>query len=144
VRSFEILEHTADVGIRARAESLPELFLCSAEAVLEIMGGRRPNARARSEDAENIEITAPDLGALMVDWLGEVLYVVDARDAVVTQLMVEAVGIKQEEWALAASLATAPRAEGEPEGTAVKAITYHRLKIEETSAGWVAEAYVDV
>jgi SHS2 domain-containing protein len=32
--SFEVLEHTADIGFRATANSLPELFESAAEALV--------------------------------------------------------------------------------------------------------------
>jgi SHS2 domain-containing protein len=37
-----------------------------------------------------------------------------------------------------------PRGDERLEGTAVKAVTYHQLRVEPTASGWVAEVYVDV
>ena len=136
---FEILEHTADVGIRAEAVDLSGVFEQATLGLLDIVGtwaGGRPAA-------ENVELAveAADVGALLVDWLGEVLYVVDSRDAVVASLELEEVTERR----AAGRLGIAPRDESAYEGgTQVKAITYHRLAVEQGPGGWSATVYVDV
>jgi SHS2 domain-containing protein len=37
-----------------------------------------------------------------------------------------------------------PRGDIEPEGTAVKAITYHQLAVDERADGWHVTVFVDV
>lgn len=136
---FEILEHTADVGIRAEAVDLPGVFEQATLGLLDIVGTWAP----RREETEHVDvdIEADDAGALLVDWLGEVLYVGDARDAVVTSLALTEVTSRR----AAGRLGIAPRDEAAYEGgTQVKAITYHRLSVEQTGDGWSATVYVDV
>ena len=136
---FEILEHTADLGIKAEAVDLPGVFEQATLGLLDIIGTWAP----RPDPAEEVDldVDAADLGALLVDWLGEVLYVGDSRDAVVTSLEMTAVTPRR----AAGRLGIAPRDERTYEGgTQVKAITYHRLAVEETPAGWSAIVYVDV
>ena len=132
---FEILEHTADVGVRAWGTTLEECFEQAALGVLAINGAYVSGSGER----DKIELAAPDLGALLVDWLSEVLYLHDARDAVVTGLGVENVSDDQ----LSGWVELRARTE-ELEGTAVKAVTYHRLAVEPSDDGWSATLYVDV
>ncbi|MBA3349284.1 MAG: archease [Actinobacteria bacterium] len=150
--SFEILEHTADVGIRAQGASLEELFEQASRGLAEIIGIWNPSsASGRTDDgrAEEllIDLQAPDLGALLVDWLQEIVYVADVRDGVLSHVEAKVVRDADDEGAggcaAAGRLWLEPRI-GEGEGTAVKAITYHRLKVAPTPAGWTAEVYVDV
>lgn len=136
---FEILEHTADVGIRAEAVDLSGVFEQATLGLLDIVGtwapGREPDERVE------LDIDADDVGALLVDWLGEVLYLGDSRDAVVTSLDLTEVTPNR----VVAKVGIAPRDEAAYEGgTQVKAITYHRLAVEETGDGWTATVYVDV
>ncbi|MDQ3982637.1 MAG: archease [Actinomycetota bacterium] len=135
---FEILEHTADVGIKAEAVDLRGVFEQATLGLLDIVGAWAPTADSESVD---LDIEAADAGALLVDWLGEVLYVHDSRDAVVTSLeMLEVTAAHA-----AGRLGIAPRDEAAYEGgTQVKAITYHRLAVERTPGGWSATVYVDV
>ncbi|MDQ3783744.1 MAG: archease [Actinomycetota bacterium] len=151
--SFEILEHTADVGIRARGKSLEELFEQASRGLAEIIGIWRPastSERKGQVHAEQtlIDLDARDLGGLLVDWLGEIVYLADVKEGFLTQ--VEAEAVREPGDAAAGGCSAAgrlwlePRVGEQPEGTAVKAITYHRLKVAPTPTGWMAEVYVDV
>lgn len=133
---FEILEHTADVGVRARGASPQEVFEQATRGLLEITGASRRGAGERV----TIEVSANDLGGALVDWLEEVLYLQDARDSVVTSLRVESAGDSGARgW-----VEIAPRGQ-ELEGTAVKAITYHQLEVSEQADGtWMAVVYLDI
>ena len=136
---FEILEHTADVGIRAEAVDLSGVFEQATLGLLDIVGTWAPGG----EPAERVDlaIDADDLGALLVDWLGEVLWLGDSRDAVVTSIAIHGVTERR----ATGVLGIAPRDEAAYEGgTQVKAITYHRLAVERTGDGWSATVYVDV
>ncbi|MDQ3963709.1 MAG: archease [Actinomycetota bacterium] len=132
---FEIIEHTADVGIRCRGRTIEECFEQAAFGVLAINGAYVAGPGER----DTITLDAPDLGALLVDWLSEVIYLHDARDAIVTGLGVESI----HDNALSGWVEVRNRT-GEIEGTAVKAITYHRLVVERVDEGWEATFYVDV
>ncbi len=137
---FEILEHTADVGIKAEAVDLSGVFEQATLGLLDIIGTWAPGSGGGGETVE-IEVEAADAGALLVDWLEEVLYVHDSRDAVVTSLRMSEVTPGR----AAGTIGIRPREEESYEGgTQVKAITYHRLAVEETPAGWTATVYVDV
>lgn len=84
---FEIIEHTADVGVRCSGATIEECFEQAALGVLAINGAYVTGAGER----DTIDLDAPDLGALLVDWLSEILYLHDARDAIVTGLGVTAI-----------------------------------------------------
>ncbi len=134
---FEILEHTADVGIRARGGSLEELFEQATFGLLDIQGTWVPDEQG---DGLSIELEAPDVGALLVDWLDEVIYVHDARDALVSAVELRKVSASR----ASGVLTLVPRGDRRPMGTAVKAATFHRLKVVQDGDEWLAEVYVDV
>ena len=73
---FEILEHTADAGIVARGETLPELFAHAAEGMFTLMvdldGVRETEVRAVSARGE-------DAARLLADWLLELLILTDTE-----------------------------------------------------------------
>lgn len=133
---FEHIEHTADVGIRAWDGSLEGCFEQTTLGLLAIMDAWEPGAGERVE----LELEARDRVALLVDWLSEVLYLQDARDAVVSDIDIEHVS----ETGIKGSVSLVPRGDRSLEGTAVKAITYHKLAIEKDADGWTARVYVDV
>ncbi|MFN2526019.1 MAG: archease [Actinomycetota bacterium] len=131
----EVLEHTADVGIRAHGDTLEELFFEATLGLLGITG-----ARTQGEgNPVPIEVHARDLGGVLVDWLDEILYLQDARDAVITDVRVDSV----EDGSARGEVRLAPRRQV-LEGTAVKAVTYHQLSVERSDGGWVGQVFFDV
>ena len=133
---FELLEHTADVGIRAWAGSLEEAFERATEGLAEVLG----TGAWGPGDPVPVEVTADDLGGLLVDWLNEVLWLREVRQAALAGVEVERVGdgVARGTVALASGGAA-------PDGTFVKAVTYHRLRVEpDPGGGWLAEVYLDV
>jgi SHS2 domain-containing protein len=140
---FELLEHTADVGIRAWAGSLEEAFERATEGLAEVLGALRPSpSPGEPGPGEPVpgEVTADDLGGLLVDWLNEVLWLREVRQAALAGVEVERVGdgVARGTVALASGGAA-------PDGTFVKAVTYHRLRVEpDPGGGWLVEVYLDV
>lgn len=133
---FEILEHTADVGVRATAETLEEVFVQATRGLADIAGIGCNEAGERVR----VELDGDDPAALLVDWLSEVLWLHDSRDALLGGVHVEQVdGTGVRGW-----VTLVPRGERIAEGTQVKAITYHRLRVAAGDEGWTAEVYLDV
>jgi SHS2 domain-containing protein len=134
--TFEILEHTADVGILARGDTVEEVFEQATLGLTDILGISQPGRGGPVV----VEVAGDDLGSLLVDWLSEVLWLHDSRDAFVTN--VEVLSVKDGRAVGAVTLV--PRRGADVTGTQVKAITYHQLAVEEVPDGWTARVFVDV
>ena len=133
---FELLEHTADVGVRARGATLEEAFEQATLGLAEVLGARRPGPGATVA----VEVTAGDPGGLLVDWLNEVLWLHETRgQAVIAAVRVERVGDGRATGGVTFSSTDPPA-----DGTFVKAVTYHRLRVGRDDGGWLAEVYLDV
>jgi SHS2 domain-containing protein len=133
---YEIVEHTADVGIKASAATLAEAFRETTLGLLEITGTWAPNG---GRDL-SLSFEGTDAASLLVDWLGEILYLEDAHDSLVSGVEIDRADHKR----VVGTLRLTPRGDVEPEGTAVKAITYHQLAVEERDGAWHITVYVDV
>ena len=135
---FEIVEHTADTGLRAFGRSLPELYENAARGMLSLMV--RPES-VRPAVEETVEVEGSDAVDLLVAWLHEILYRFDAQRQAIAAVRVEAF----DKWRLRATLKGEtfdPRrhqALGE-----IKAVTYHTARVEPVENGWVAEVLFDV
>ena len=152
---FELLEHTADVGIRARGATLEEAFEQATLGLAEVQGALAPGpeeagpgARVagpeeparESREAVAVQVSAADPGGLLVDWLNEVLWLTETRRAGVAGVRVERVGDGTASGSVVLS-SGGPA----PDGTFVKAVTYHRLRVEPNpGGGWLVEVYLDV
>ena len=133
---YELLEHTADVGILARGATLEEAFEQATLGLAEVQGALAPGPG----EPVAVEVSAADPGGLLVDWLNEVLWLAETRQAALAGVRVERVGNGTVRGSV--RLASGGPA---PDGTFVKAVTYHRLRVEpDPGGGWLVEVYLDV
>jgi SHS2 domain-containing protein len=147
---YELLEHTADVGIRARGPTLEAAFEQATRGLAEVLGALAPEGSSApsgwspdgpgSGEAVAVQVSADDPGGLLVDWLNEVLWLREVRQAAVTGIRVERVTDSGASgWVAFSGGGPAP------DGTFVKAVTYHRLRVEpDPGGGWLIEVYLDV
>lgn len=130
----EELGHTADVGVRASAATLPDLFACVAYAMFGLMATAGPDRRFHYP----ISITAPDQESLLVDWLSELLYLHEITGAVFDHITIDELSAQSLKAHVAGDLPL------QRPGVQIKAVTYHQLAIRQTSDGWMAEVFFDV
>jgi SHS2 domain-containing protein len=136
--NYRLLEHTADMGIEARAATLEALFVCAARGLQEILFGSSCLIEARQQ--LKIELQAADWEELLVAWLGEILFLVEQRSFCPAVFHIEdLVGHR-----LTASLVGEYQREGLSPLREVKAVTYHRLRVQEQGGGWQARVYLDL
>jgi SHS2 domain-containing protein len=135
---YELFEHTADLGLRARAGDLDTLFAeaatCLFSAVVEDIATVEPRV------AVTVELTGTDREFLLFDWLRDLLLKCEEDHLLFAkfEVQVRADGLTGTAW-------------GEPFDPArhmlaheVKAITYHELKVVRDGNEWLAEVIVDI
>ena len=133
-------DHTADLGIEITAPDPASLFLEAARAVLAWLGD--PVPQDDRPPPEETAFRGRDLGDLLVDWLGEVLYQaqslgrIPAPDAVLTF----------DGPALVARVAWIPiNRRAHRIDREIKAVTYHRLEVTGSpGTGYRATLILDV
>ena len=133
---YEILEHTADVGIRSWGPTLPAVFEQAAWGLAEILGARGGVA---IEYAATIEVSAADREALLVAFLNELILLHETEEAA----FIDVGFTRFADTELKAEVCWGFLGE-EAESTGVKAATYHQLSISETDGGYEARVYLDV
>ena len=133
---FELLEHTADVGIRAFGEGLEEAFAQAALGLAELMGVRVPGPGER----RLLRVEGEDEEDLLVGFLNELLYLHETELAGFAQVR----ALRVSERAVEAEIELVPLREP-GSGVAVKAATYHQVAVERRPDGTVeVRVYVDV
>jgi len=127
MKEFEILEHTADVGIKAYGKNLAECFENAAKGMFAII---TDNSKIDSVGEYRIELKADSLEELLVDWLSELLFLNSAYNLVFGEFKVD---LDEKKIRLNA------RVFGEEYnrnkhgyGVEIKAVTYHMLRIKKT------------
>jgi SHS2 domain-containing protein len=132
---FEEISHTADWSARVWAQDLPSLFVEAARAMNSLAGtvtGKSPRLK------QTFESEAPDAESLLVAFLSELVYYQEQEN-----LAFDAFELEVKSATLTgAAVPKGQKLKVEMEGAqivsidkAIKAVTYHNLKIEETSRG---------
>ena len=136
--NYEVLEHTADIGIRAWGRTLAELFENAALAVESVAVELE---RVEPRIVYTISASGEDRESLLVNWLNEIVYYLDGRRLAISRFRVDSLS----ETHVAGHGWGEPRdSERHPPRIVVKAATYHQLRISEEDQRWVAEVYLDI
>ena len=77
MKEFEILEHTADIGIAAYGKTRKEVFINAAKGMFEIIAEETKDLKENFYD--KIEMEADNLEGLLFAWLNELLYISETR-----------------------------------------------------------------
>jgi len=134
MKKFKILEHKADLKIRAFGKTKEELFLNA-------MIGMFEGARYESEGEEikrEIKISSLDLPSLLVDFLNEVLYLCEVNKEVYHKVLFKNLTEKELEGILVGKKLKRM-------GVHIKAVTYHGLDIHQRKdKTWEATVLFDI
>ena len=124
MKHYELIEHTADVGVKAYGKTLFEAFMHAAEGMFDIITDESPIEQIGAYD---IKLDAPDREQLLVDWLSQLLFLNSAYDLVFGRFEVTLTGNH-----------LSARVYGEKYdrkkhrmGVEIKAVTYHMLQVHE-------------
>jgi len=79
MKTYELIDHTADVGLKAYGKTLSEAFENAAKGMFDII---TDSSEVESIGQYDIELDAPDLEQLLVDWLSKLLYLNSVRNEV--------------------------------------------------------------
>jgi len=135
---FELVDHTADIGVRAWGPTAEEVFEQVALATFSLVCDPLDIG-----ELETVEVTleAESMDLLLAAWINELLYVFEARGLVLSQFDLLELG----EHSLRA------RVSGEPLDTSrhivcggVKAATLHELSLQRRDDGWEGFVLLDV
>lgn len=137
-RKYSIMDVTADIGIITSAPDLAMLYENAAYALFDLMCDMREVASAVETE---IAVEGIDAPSTMVNWLNELLYIFEARSLLFGEFRVYSADPMQVR-------AVARGEEFDPSRHKVirhiKAVTYHRLKVERAGDRWEAEVLFDI
>jgi SHS2 domain-containing protein len=78
-KDFEIIDHTADVGIIAYGADMPQAFANAARGLFSLIVELD---EVRETLHREIKVTATDEESLLVEWLNEFIYLFDAENII--------------------------------------------------------------
>lgn len=138
---YELVDHTGDIAVSLSGATLGELF---ADAAIAFTDSMTSVDGVEPKRPQEVDVDAPELDLLLVDFLSELLYRFDTRGWL-TRAAEVAVSEKDGAWALQGTL----RGETlDPRRHAikvlVKAVTYHGLHVVRQEGRWTAKLVFDI
>lgn len=124
---FEFLEHTADVYIAAHGTTLEEAYENAALAMFEVI---TDIDKVSPNDEDSVEVEAEDEYALLYSWLEALLVKFETTNMLYSKFKISNIEETSGEFRIKATVwGEKFNAEKHTQKVAVKAVTYHRMKI---------------
>jgi SHS2 domain-containing protein len=145
IQDFELLPHTADIKVRIYGKTLNDFFRNAVIGMFQVIhplieGSHVEHGRVICPlpITRKVEINAPDIETLMVDFLSELLYLSDVHNEAYLDATIYEV--------------TATHIKATVHGSKVKgfdvveikAVTYGELEIKQINDGWRGEIVFDI
>jgi len=137
-KAFEIIDHTADVGIIAYGADIKELFSNAALALFSLI------TELESVDEKlhlDLEVSSEDRDSLLVEWLNELIYFFDVKHILFNRFDIESLTHNELK-------ATCYGEDFDPMKhkikMGVKAATYHMLRLDKNGDGYKAQIIFDI
>jgi SHS2 domain-containing protein len=136
--SYQIIDHTADLGIIVKGPDVRNLFIRAAQAMTDLMVKGDISDKKAERD---VLVEGEDFPDLMVRWLGEILYLFNGE-----KLLVHSIKIKSISPITMRSTLTLSSFEPEHHQVKreIKAVTYHQISVENVNDGWEARVIFDI
>ena len=137
-RAYEIIDHTADVGIIAYGADVEELFSNAALALFSLI--TEPESIEEKLHLD-LEVNSEDRDSLLVEWLNELIYLFDTKHIIFSRFDIESLTHNH--------LKATCYGEGfDPMKhkikIGVKAATYHMLKLYKNGDSCKAQIILDI
>ncbi|MGA2526983.1 MAG: archease [Smithellaceae bacterium] len=138
MKTYKVLDHTADIGIEVWGRTKKELFGNAAEAmfdlIVDLTGINNVNEKV-------VTIRGSDAEDLLVNFLREALYLFNGKKWIIKQCKCSEMKSGQ---IVAQLQGESYNAQKHQLKTEIKAVTYHGLSIEKKAQGWKAKVIFDV
>ena len=137
-KTFEIIDHTADVGIVAYGTDIEELFCNAALALFSLI--TEPES-IQEKSHLDLRVNSDERDSLLVEWLNELIYFFDAKHILFRRFDIESL-TQNELRATCHGEGFDPMKHKIKRG--VKAATYHMLKLDKAKDGYKARIILDI
>jgi len=124
MKRFELIEHTADIGLKAFGKSLAEAFANAASGMFSIMADLDT---VKEIESRRVEVNEEDAENLLFEWLNRLLYYFDVECLIFKRFDMIEFG---EEYLVADCYGEKFDSSRHRLKTGVKSATYHMLEVD--------------
>ena len=137
---YQLIDHTADFGLRVTAADLPSLFADAVHALFDVIAEVRTPAAVAPETL-TVQVFGDDWPDLMVNWLREALYQWTGEERLVRRAGI----LSMSAYTLTARLSYEPYDPARHDILQeIKAVTYHQIRVAQVPSGWEARVIFDI
>lgn len=137
-RAFQVIDHTADVGIIAYGTDMKQVFSNAAFALFSLI--TQPET-IEEELQRKLELVAEHKDSLLVEWLNELIYLFDAEHLLFRRFDIDSLTSNKLEATCYGERFNPLRHKLK---LGVKAATYHMLKLDKRSKVYRAQVLFDI
>ncbi len=137
-RAFEIIDHTADVGIVAYGADVEELFSNAALALFSLITELESIKEKLHFD---LKVSSEDRDSLLVEWLNELIYLFDVEHILFNRFDIESLTHNQLKAVCYGETFNPVKHKIK---IGIKAATYHMLKLDKDGGGYKAQVIFDI
>lgn len=138
INRYEMIDHTADIGIKVFGKDIAEIFSNSAYAMFDILTDPK---KIQKKESFNVQVSANNIEQLLVKWLDELLFRYETERVIFNEFIINKISDANIDSTVYGEKIDRSRHEIKTE---IKNVTYHQLQIREANNGWEAQIIFDV
>jgi len=135
---FEYIDHTADLGFKARGTTLEAMFANAAQALFGVLVSPK-NVLVSEQRA--VDVSATSLDSLLVSWLNELLYLFETENLLLRRFQIDSMNDQNLHATVEGEFLDPSRHEIK---TGIKAATYHQVYVEKRRGIWECQVFLDL
>ena len=138
VKPFEIIDHTADIGIIAYGADIKQVFANAALGLFNLMADLD---NLKEDTKRQIELSAEDVEVLLVEWLNELIYISDVEHIIFKRVEINELSSTQLRAICFGEKIKPGRHKLKRE---IKAATYHMLRLNKEDGSYKVQIIFDI
>jgi SHS2 domain-containing protein len=137
-KPFEVIDHTADIGIVAYGADIKQVFANAALGLFSLMADLDD---LKENVQRKLEISAEDVEVLLVQWLNELIYIFDVEHIIFKSFEIQELTSTQIRARCFGEKIDLKHHKPKRE---IKAATYHMLRMSKEDGGYKVQVIFDI
>ena len=138
MKPFEIIDHTADIGIVAYGADIKQVFANAALGLFNLMADLD---NLKEDTKRQIELSAEDVEVLLVEWLNELIYISDVEHIIFKRFEINELSNTQLRAICFGEKIKSGQHKLKRE---IKAATYHMLRLNKENGSYKVQIIFDI
>ena len=137
-KPFEVIDHTADIGIVAYGATIKQVFANAALGLFDLMADLDDFKEGLQRE---LELSAEDVEVLLIEWLNELIYIFDVEHIIFKKFEIEKLTSTQIK---ARCFGERMKPGHHKLKREIKAATYHMLQISKEDSTYKVQVIFDI